>query len=80
MRRIGSSLVFYILETSKVISGWAPTCDNVHTNGNFYSAAPLGNQTAVTQYPTQSHYPATEPTSHCTIQLMLSAKLGSDKY
>ena len=29
---------------------------------------------------TQSHYPDTEPTSHCLILIMPSAWLGSDKY
>ena len=32
------------------------------------------------QYPTQSHYPDTELASPCPILLMLSARLGSDKY
>ena len=32
----------------------------------------------VTCYPTQSHYPDTEPTSHCPILIMPSARLGRD--
>ena len=49
-----------------------------------YSATNLGNQAAtastMTQYPTQSHYPDIELTSLCPILLMLSIKLGSDRY
>ena len=40
-----------------VKSGWEPTCDNAQSWG-FYSAAPLGDQTAstMTRYPTHFHY------------------------
>ena len=64
---------FYILATSKIISGWELSCD---------SAAPLGNQatSTMTSYPIQSHYPDTELISPCPILLMPSARLGSDKY
>ena len=34
----------------------------------------------MTCYPTQAHYPDTEPTSPCPIIIMPSARLGSDKY
>ena len=68
---------FYILATSKVIL----TSDSAHSWW-LYSAAPLENQATrtMTQYPTQSHYPDTEPTSPCPILLMPSARLGSDTY
>ena len=36
-------LEFYVLATSKVISGRVPTCDSVHS-WRFYSAATLGDQ------------------------------------
>ena len=44
-------------------------------------AAPLRDQASdtMTQYPTQSHYPDTEQTSHCLFLLMLSDRLVSDK-
>ena len=72
---------FYILATSKVISVWALTCDSAHS-WELYSAVRLGDQTAstMTRYPTQSHYPDTEPTSPCLTLIMLSACLGSNKY
>ena len=63
--------------TSKGISEWVLTCDGAHS-WRLYSAALLGNQaiSIMTWYPTQSHYPDTEPTSSCTI---LSTWVGSDK-
>ena len=72
--------IFFFLATSKVPSGWAPTCDSGHS-WQLYSVAPLGNQGAgtMTWYYTQSHLD-TELTSHCYILLMLSARWGSDKY
>ena len=72
---------FYILATSKVISKWELTCNSAHS-WRLYSAAPLGNQAAstVTQFPTQSHYPNTEPTSPCLLLIMLSTQLRSNKY
>ena len=74
-------LEFYILATSKIISGWVWTCDSTHL-WRFYSASPLGDQAdnTTTWYPDQSHYPDTEPPSHCPVLIMLSACLGSDKY
>ena len=51
--KIGWLLEFCILVTFKV-----PTCDRAHS-WQLYSAAPLKNQ-AMTEYPTQSHYPNTE--------------------
>ena len=49
---------------SKVISWRIPTYDSTHS-WRFYSAVPLGNQAngTMTQYPTQSHYPASALTS-----------------
>ena len=54
-------LEIYILTTSKVIAGWVPTGDSVHS-WQLYSAAPLGDQSASTmsRYPSQSHYPDTD--------------------
>ena len=74
-------LLFYVLATPKVISGWAPTCDSSHS-WRLNSAASLGQQAAgtMTCYPTQSHYPHTEPTSPCPILIMPSIRLGSNKY
>ena len=74
-------LLFYVLAASKVISGQVPSCDSAHS-WRFYSAAPLGNQTAstMTRFPTHSHYPDTDPTSPCPILIMPSTLLGSDKY
>ena len=73
-------LLFYVLATSMVISGWVPTCECVLMA--LYSAAPLGDQatSSITWYLTQSHYPDTEPTSPCLILIMPSARLGSDQY
>ena len=59
-----------------------PTCNSMHSWLLYtYSAASLGYQAASTMtcYPTQSHYPDIERTSHFPILIMLSAKLGSDK-
>ena len=74
-------VVFHILATSKFISGWVLTCHSAHS-WLLYSAASLGHQAASTMtcYPTQSHYPNTELTSPCPIIIMLSARLGSNKY
>ena len=40
-------LEFYIRATSKDISGWVPTWDNVHSWG-LYSVGPLEDQNATT--------------------------------
>ena len=57
------------------------TCESVHS-WRLYSAAPLVNQavSTMTCYPTQSHYPVTEPTNPCPILIMPSTWLGRDKY
>ena len=49
----------------------------VCTHGDVYSAAPLGNQvtSSMGHYPTQSHYPVTEPTSPYPVLLIVSAWL-----
>ena len=75
------SLLFYVLATSNVISGWILTCDSSHSWW-LYSAAPLGQQTASTMTWNlfQSYYPDNEPTSPCPILIMPSTWLGSDKY
>ena len=64
-------LLFYILAASDVISGRVPTCDRMHSWW-LYCAASLGQQAArtMTCYPTQSHYPDTEPTCPCSILIM----------
>ena len=76
-------LKVYILATSKVISGWLPTCDSTHSWWLYnYSAAPLRNQptSTMSRYPTQPYYPDTEPASPCPILLMPSNWLWSNKY
>ena len=72
-------LEFYILATSKVISGRVLTCDSAYWCW-LYSAAPLGYQATgiMVQCPTQSHYPDHQATNHFHI-LMLNAWLVSDK-
>ena len=72
------SVIWYI---SRVISRWVPICCSVHPWG-FHGAVPLGNQAVGTMiwYPTQPHYPDTTVTNLCPILLMLSARLGRDKY
>ena len=72
---------FCVRATSKVISGWVPTCDNAHSRW-LYSAASLENQAAgsMTKYSPQSHYPVTKLTSPCPILLMPGIRLGSNKY
>ena len=70
MEGVGVLRLGLILTTSKVISRWALI---VHTHGDFIvKAAPLENQAIGTmnQYPTQSHYPATELTSPCPLLLV----------
>ena len=54
-------LLFYVLATSKVISGRLPTYDSAHS-WRLYSVAPLENQASstMTWYPTQSYYPDTK--------------------
>ena len=74
-------LLFYIPAISKAISGLVPTWDSSRSWW-LYSAAPLGSQaiSTMTWYPTQSHYPDTEPNSPCSILIMPNTWLGSDKY
>ena len=74
---IGWSLGFYNLATSKVISGWIPTCAVP-----LYNAAPLGDEavSTMTWCPIQSHFPGNGPTSSHPILIMPSVWLGSDKY
>ena len=70
--------LFYVLETSKVISGWVPTHDSVYS-WQLYIAISLGHEAAgtMTCYPTQSHFPDTESTSPCPILIIPSARLGA---
>ena len=74
-------LLFHVLATSTVISGWVLTYDNAHSWW-LYNAASLEHQptSTMTCYPTQSHYPDPELNSLCPILIMPSASLGSDKY
>ena len=74
-------LLFYVLSTSKVISGWVPTCDRTHP-WQLYSAAPLGNQatSTMTQYPTQSHFPDTKLTTLRPMLIIPNICLENDKY
>ena len=57
------------------------TCEDAHS-WRLYSSAPLRNQatSTVSWYPTQLHYPETEPTSPCPILIMPSNWLVSDMY
>ena len=66
-------LLFYVLVTSKAISGLVPTCNSVHS-WRIYSVTPLGEQATrtMTRYPTQSHYLDTEPTSPFPTLIMQS--------
>ena len=52
------------------------TCDSAHS-WRIYSAASLGHHDL---HPTHSHYPVTDPISPCPILIMLSTRLGSNKY
>ena len=73
---LGWLLEFYVLATSKVLWVQILTGDRAPSLC-LYSAAATG---IMTQYPASSHYLDTEPTSPCTIPLMLRAWLWSDKY
>ena len=57
------------------------TLDSVHWWW-LYGAAPLEDHSAsiMTWYPTQSHYPDTEPTSPCPILIIPSTRRGSNMY
>ena len=70
---------FYVRATSKVISKWVPTYDNMHSR-QLYSTDPLDDQatSTMTWYPTQSH--DTESTSPCPSLIKSSARLGCSKY
>ena len=68
-------LLFCILATSKIISGRILTCDSVHSWWHYSAAI-----STMTCYPTQSHYPDTEPISPYLILIMPSTWLGSNKY
>ena len=54
----------------------------VRTHGDVIVLPQLADQATgiITGYPTQSHYPNTQPTIACPILIMQSASLGSDKY
>ena len=65
------SLLFYVLATSKVLSWWVLTSDSAHLWW-LYSTGPLGNQATrtMTWYPSQSHYPDTEPTGPSNVECL----------
>ena len=69
-------LLFYLLATFKIISGRVPTCLNFmvlpHWETRLLTPQP--------SYPTRSYYPNTVLTGSCPILLILSTRLGSDKY
>ena len=73
---VGWLLEFYVLAASTVISRHILIRDSAHSL-RHYSAAELGDQATrtMTWYPSQSHYPDTEPTSSCPILIMPSAWL-----
>ena len=56
------------------------TCDSTDSR-RLYSAASLEYEAASTMIysPIQLHYPDTERTSHCSILILLSTRLGSGK-
>ena len=66
--------------TSWVTSGPAESCQSVHSLW-LYSAAPQGCEATgtMTQCSNQSQYPDTEKISPCSVLLMPSTRLGSDK-
>ena len=72
-------LEFYILATSKIISGWLRTVCN---HRDFIVLPPMGNHPPASQpnIPLKLHFPDTEWTSPFPILLMLRTRLGSDKY
>ena len=77
----GAYLLFYVLATSKVISGQVLSYDSAHS-WQVYSGATLGNEavSTMTWYPTVSYHAGSEPTNHYPILVMLSTWLGSDQY
>ena len=50
----------------------------VHTYGDFKVLGEIRLPANMTRYPTQAHYPDTKQASHCSMLLMLSARLQSD--
>ena len=78
---VGWLLEFYVLATSKAISGQVLTWDSTHSWW-LYSASTQGEQAAgtMTCYPIQLHYPDTEPNSPCPTLITLSVWLRSGKY
>ena len=62
--------LFVVALYPKVISLRVPTCDSAHS-WRLHSVAPPGQTvSSMTRYPTQSHYPDTEPTSLYPILMM----------
>ena len=72
-------LEFYILTTSKVLSGRVLSCDCAHL-WRLYSAIPLGDQTANISGPLGHIILTLSQPSPCPILIVPSARLGSGKY
>ena len=72
-----SLLLLYILATIVIMSVRVPTWDRAHSWW-LYSTAPLGDQATIIMiwYPTQLHYPDSEPTSPWPTLIMPSVWLG----
>ena len=63
-----NTLLFYVLTTSKVISGRVPMCDSLHS-WRLHSIVPLGDQACSTQSPIHS----VTLSCPCPILIMLRA-------
>ena len=65
----------------RVIPGWVSTCYRTQLWRQYSSALPRDQATSTTiPFSTQSHYSDTELTSPWPILVMLSARLGNDRY
>ena len=70
--------LFYVLATSKIISGQVPTGDSAYPWW-LYSDALVGDQLSH-QHHELTHDPDTEPPSPCPMLITPSTWLGRDKY
>ena len=54
-----------------IVAGWMPTCDSAHLWW-IYDVVPLGDKISSTMnwYPTQSHYPESDPIRPCSILII----------
>ena len=80
-RVVGWLVEFYVLTTSKIISGGETTCDSAHS-WQYYSTASQINQASnsMTRCLTHSKCTDTELTSLCHILVGPNRKSGSDKF